>query len=95
MNDEGNVADPALPDGVVTGYFGIPLASSFRREQQCLRATIAVFTSDPSNPLAGYNKQILQVGLPGHALATDIVAVLEGERDASIEGEGPLKGPAL
>ncbi|MFD9484126.1 hypothetical protein ACFWBX_08990 [Streptomyces sp. NPDC059991] len=71
LTDEGDVADPALPDGVVTGYFGIPLNSDFRREQQRLRAAKAVFTSDPSNPLAGLNEQILRQGLPRHALARD------------------------
>ncbi|MFI9825270.1 hypothetical protein ACIHFC_33260 [Streptomyces sp. NPDC052013] len=74
LTDEGDVADPALPDGVATGYIGIPLSSSFRREQQRLRATKAVFTSDPSNPLAGFNEQILRQGLPRHALAKDVVA---------------------
>ncbi|MEU9663690.1 hypothetical protein [Streptomyces chartreusis] len=74
VTDEGDVADPALPDGVATGYFGIPLTSDFRREQQRLRATRAVFTSDPSNPLAGFNDQILRQGLPRHALAKDVAA---------------------
>ncbi|MFE6946655.1 hypothetical protein [Streptomyces chartreusis] len=80
VTDKGDVADPALPDGVVTGYFGIPLNSDFRREQQRLRATKAVFTSDPSNPLAGFNDQILRQGLPRHALAEDVAAKSWEER---------------
>ncbi|MFF8847958.1 hypothetical protein ACF08N_35515 [Streptomyces sp. NPDC015127] len=83
LTDEGDVVDPALPNGVATGYFGIPLSSDFRREQQRHRATKAVFTSDPSNPLAGINEQILCQGLPQHALARGVAAKSgwEGGRD--------------
>ncbi|MEU3512216.1 hypothetical protein ABZ733_30895 [Streptomyces longwoodensis] len=88
LTDEGDVADPALPDAVATGYFGIPLNSDFRREQQRLRATKAVFTSDPSNPLAGYNEQILRQGLPRRALATDVTA--EGTESGRCD-EGPAR----
>ncbi|KUN35726.1 hypothetical protein AQJ30_23850 [Streptomyces longwoodensis] len=88
VTDEGDVADPALPDGVATGYFGIPLNSDFRREQQRVRATKAVFTSDPSNPLAGYNERILQQGLPRGALATDVVADGMGRGRCN---EGPVR----
>ncbi|MFD7972970.1 hypothetical protein [Streptomyces clavifer] len=69
LTDEGLVADPALPDGLAAGYYGVPLSDDFRREQQHLRKTDAVFTSDPSNPLAGYNDLVLRTGLPHHALA--------------------------
>ncbi|SHM52173.1 hypothetical protein [Streptomyces yunnanensis] len=68
LTGEGQVADPSLPDGMAVGYVGIPLSDGFRHEQQLLRATDAVFTSDPSNLLAGVNEQILRTGLPRHAL---------------------------
>ncbi|MFJ4732530.1 hypothetical protein ACIP6V_09605 [Streptomyces sp. NPDC088770] len=69
---EGPVADPSLPDGMATGYFGIPLNDDFQREQQNRRNTTAVFTSGPSNPLAGMNEQILRTGLSPRALAKPI-----------------------
>ncbi|MGW1976515.1 hypothetical protein [Streptomyces sp. NPDC001889] len=78
LTGEGEVADPALPDGMATGYFGIPVSERFRREQQHSRATKAVFTQDPSNPLAGVNKLIFRTGLPRHALATGAVRIRRG-----------------
>ena len=69
LTNDGLVADPALPDGLAAGYFGIPLTDDFRRQQQRQRDTDAVFASDPSNPLAGTNDHILRTGLPRHALA--------------------------
>lgn len=63
VTQDGQVADPALPDGMVTGYVGIPVDSAFRHEQQGKRGTHAVFTSDPLNPLAGLNEDILRNGL--------------------------------
>ncbi|MFJ2397353.1 hypothetical protein ACIOTI_31945 [Streptomyces sp. NPDC087843] len=74
LTQQGQVADPALPDGMATGYLGIALDAGFRREQQRTRATDAVFVSDPSNPLAGVNEQILRSGLPKGALDTGILA---------------------
>ncbi|MET9122271.1 hypothetical protein [Streptomyces sp. NPDC004528] len=68
LTHEGYIADPALPDGTATGYLGVPLDAAFRRGQQRSRGTDAVFVSDPSNPLAGINEQILRSGLPEHAL---------------------------
>ncbi|MFD7961192.1 hypothetical protein ACFV5J_10335 [Streptomyces zaomyceticus] len=64
LTDEGKVADPALPDHTASGYLGIPLTYDFRCEQQRIRQTNAVFVSDPVNPLAGVNEQILKTGLP-------------------------------
>lgn len=63
------LADPSLSDGLALGYVGIPLSHDFRHEQQLQRATDAVFTSDPSNPLASLNEHFLRAGLPQHALA--------------------------
>ncbi|MFD9398226.1 hypothetical protein ACFWA4_05330 [Streptomyces sp. NPDC060011] len=63
LTQEGRVADPALPDGMATGYVGIPVSCAFRREQQGIRGTHAVFTSDPINPLAGVNEEVLRSGL--------------------------------
>lgn len=68
LTDGGVVADPALPDGLVTGYFGIPLSHEFRRAQQSIRGTDAVFVSDPKNPLAGINCELLISGLPSLAV---------------------------
>ncbi|MFE2038442.1 hypothetical protein ACFXBB_35500 [Streptomyces scopuliridis] len=42
---------------------------TFRREQQALRGTDAVFASDPKNPLAGINEAVLSTGLLAHAIA--------------------------
>ncbi|MBM9624438.1 hypothetical protein [Streptomyces zhihengii] len=69
LTADGLVADPALPDGTATGYFGIALSDAYRREQQSNRGTNAVFASDPANPLAGINEQALREGLPPSALA--------------------------
>ncbi|WP_413754763.1 hypothetical protein [Streptomyces sp. MMBL 11-3] len=63
------VADPSLPDGTAIGYIGIPITHAFRREQQARRGTDAVFVSDPKNPLAGINEDVLRAGLPPHALS--------------------------
>ncbi|MFD4605968.1 hypothetical protein ACFWPQ_49190 [Streptomyces sp. NPDC058464] len=71
LTDDG-VADPSLPDGTATGYVGIPLTHTFRREQQALRGTDAVFVSDPKNVLAGINQDLLRSGLPPHALASHL-----------------------
>ncbi|MFD5015349.1 hypothetical protein [Streptomyces chartreusis] len=68
LND-GDVADPSLPDGIATGYIGIPLSHTFRRQQQAIRGTDAVFVSDPRNPLTGINTDVLRTGLPTHAVA--------------------------
>ncbi|MET7944192.1 hypothetical protein [Streptomyces sp. NPDC005302] len=68
LTDQG-VADPCLPDGTAVGYVGIPLTDSFRRQQQALRATHAVFVADPVNPLAGINEDVLRAGLPSQAVA--------------------------
>ncbi|WP_146051047.1 hypothetical protein [Streptomyces noursei] len=75
LTGDGRVADPSLPDGMAEGYLGIPLSGKFCREQRGLRATDAVFASDPSNPLTGINDYILRVGLPQHAV-TDTAAVV-------------------
>ncbi|MEU6299271.1 hypothetical protein [Streptomyces erythrochromogenes] len=68
LTGEGHVADPALPDGMAHGYLGIPLTAAFRHAQQHHRGTDAVFTSDPSNPAAGVNREILRTGLPHDAI---------------------------
>ncbi|MDR6980943.1 hypothetical protein J2X68_007685 [Streptomyces sp. 3330] len=69
LTADGKVADPSLPDGTATGYFGIPLQDVFRREQQTLRGTDSVFVSDPINPLASVNEAVLRAGLLPHAVA--------------------------
>ncbi|MGW2657026.1 hypothetical protein ACWC1D_25640 [Streptomyces sp. NPDC001478] len=85
LTDEGKVADPALPDGLASGYLGIPITGKFRCEQQRSRNTKAVFVSDPINPLAGVNEKIFLTGLPPWALATGVTTDgVEGKRN----GEG-------
>ncbi|MER7805378.1 hypothetical protein ABTX71_34300 [Streptomyces parvulus] len=69
LTADGLVADPSLPDGVATGYLGVPLTRAFRRQQQAARGTSAVLVSDPVNPFAGNNDRVLRTGLPEHALA--------------------------
>lgn len=71
LNDEGG-ADPSLPDRTAIGYIGIPVSHTFRRQQQAIRGTDAVFVSDPKQPLAGINENVLRSGLPAHAVARHV-----------------------
>jgi hypothetical protein len=69
LTDEGKVADPALPDGWATAYFGVPLSDRFCREQRALRGTDAVLTFDTLKPWVGANTAILRDGLPPYAMS--------------------------
>ncbi|WP_063129918.1 hypothetical protein [Nocardia fusca] len=68
LTEDGHVADPALEDGQAEGYFGVPVTDDFRRQQRMLRGTDALFTADPTNPIAGYATHILRHGIPPTAL---------------------------
>ncbi|MER7671258.1 hypothetical protein ABTY61_22715 [Kitasatospora sp. NPDC096128] len=70
VGGDGRAVDPALPDGMVQGYLGVPLNGAFRREQQRLRGTDAVFVSDPRNLFGGVNEVVLRAGLPEGAVAS-------------------------
>jgi hypothetical protein len=69
LTDEGKVADPALPDGWATAYFGVPLSDHFCQEQRALRGTDAVLTFDPVKFWEGANTTILRQGLPSYAVS--------------------------
>ncbi|MGW0673548.1 hypothetical protein [Streptomyces sp. NPDC002746] len=68
LTHEGRVADPALPDGWATAYFGVPLSDRFCREQWALRGADSVLTFDPAEPWEGANTAILRQGLPSYAV---------------------------
>lgn len=68
LTQDGRVADPALEDGLATGYVGISVADDFRHRQRALRGTDALFTADPTNVLAGYATNIFRHGIPSEAL---------------------------
>ncbi|GGN46657.1 hypothetical protein [Streptomyces fuscichromogenes] len=68
LTPDGRVADPAIPDGWVLAYRGLPLTASFLRAQG--RGDAAVITL-PRDMLVGPNAAVLRDGLPSDALATD------------------------
>ncbi|MFD3970212.1 DUF6283 family protein [Streptomyces cyaneofuscatus] len=68
LTGEGQVADPALPDGHAALYWGLPLAETFRAEHRRTRGDDAVLTygTDPSR--AQLN-EVLRAELPATALS--------------------------
>ncbi|MEU3290469.1 hypothetical protein [Streptomyces longwoodensis] len=66
LTPDGRVADPAIPDGWVLAYCGLPLTDTFIRAQD--RGESPVITI-PRDPYVGPNTAILRDGLPPDALA--------------------------
>lgn len=72
LTEQGLVADPALPNGMATGYLVVPYTRDFCDAQRRARGTNAVIAEDPVNPLAGANTAVLWEGLPPGAVAFPI-----------------------
>ncbi|MFD5516363.1 hypothetical protein [Streptomyces sp. NPDC127066] len=68
------MADPAIPDGWVLAYRGLPLTDTFRRAQG--RGSYAVITFG-RDLFPGPNTAVLRDGLPSAALATGTPAATE------------------
>ncbi|MFD3970354.1 hypothetical protein [Streptomyces cyaneofuscatus] len=64
------MADPALPDGFATLYWGLPLAEKFRTEHRQVRGDDAVLTYG-RDPLRTQLNEVLRTELPSSALAPD------------------------
>ncbi|MEW1629666.1 hypothetical protein AB0387_20050 [Streptomyces sp. NPDC089173] len=68
LTDEGQVADPALPDGHAALYWGLPLAETFRAEHRRTRGDDAVLTYG-TDPFRAQFNEVLRAELPATALA--------------------------
>ncbi|MEV0504377.1 hypothetical protein AB0I84_43255, partial [Streptomyces spectabilis] len=68
LTPTGQAADPAIPDGHVRVYAGLPLTDTFRRAQQ--RGADAVLTFGHDWRLQP-NTAVLRDGLPSNALAPE------------------------
>ncbi|MFE9252881.1 hypothetical protein [Streptomyces sp. NPDC007088] len=68
LTADGQVADPALPDGYATLYWGLPLADDFRAEHRRVRGDDAVLTYG-HDPIRSQLNEVLATGLPSTALA--------------------------
>lgn len=68
LTDEGQVADPALPDGHAALYWGLPLAETFRAEHRRTRGDDAVLTYG-TDPFRAQLNEVLRAELPTTALA--------------------------
>jgi hypothetical protein len=67
LTNDGRVADPALPDGYATLYWGLPLAEAFRAEHRQARGDDAVLTYG-TNPFRAQLNKVLRTELPATAL---------------------------
>ncbi len=70
LDDQGRVADPALPDGYATIYWGLPLTTAFRQGEG--RGHNAVLTIGP-DVFQGPGR-VLREGLPPGSLVADQAA---------------------
>ncbi|MFD8609583.1 hypothetical protein [Streptomyces sp. NPDC059631] len=68
LTGEGQVADPALPDGYAALYWGLPLAETFRAEHRQARGDDAVLTFG-ADPFRTQLNEVLRTELPATALA--------------------------
>ncbi|MFJ4624559.1 hypothetical protein [Streptomyces sp. NPDC088812] len=84
---EGRAADPAVPDGRVLAYRGLPLTDAFRRAQGRGGHAVITFGRDL---LTGPNLDVLRGGLPPDALAagTPDTAEASGRRPRTAHEEG-------
>ncbi|MFF2228927.1 hypothetical protein ACFVV7_37040 [Streptomyces globisporus] len=71
LTTDGQVADPALPDGYAALYWGLPLAEDFRAEHRQVRGDDAVLTYG-RDPLRTQLNEVLAAELPSSALATAV-----------------------
>ncbi|MFD4576748.1 hypothetical protein ACFWNK_30830 [Streptomyces sp. NPDC058417] len=67
LTDDGRVADPALPDGYATLYWGLPLAEAFRAEHRQARGNDAILAYG-TNPFRAQLNEVLRTELPATAL---------------------------
>lgn len=68
LTPAGQVADPALPNGLATHYFGVPYTDAFRREQTDRRGDALITFGH--KPFLGVNSRVLRDGLPPGATLT-------------------------
>jgi hypothetical protein len=65
LTPEGEVADPALPDGIAAAYLGVPYTDAFRRSFPERHGDALVTFA--RNLLLGCNLTVLREGLPADA----------------------------
>ncbi|MFK0154170.1 hypothetical protein ACIQVK_19115 [Streptomyces sp. NPDC090493] len=68
LTDDGQVADPALPDGYAALYWGLPLTEEFRAAHRRVRGDDAVLTYG-IHPFRAQLNEVLRTALPSTALA--------------------------
>ncbi|WDN55950.1 hypothetical protein [Streptomyces clavuligerus] len=68
LNNNGQVADPAPPDGRAALYWGLPLDKAFRAEHRRTRGDHAILTHG-TNPIRAPLNEALRTQLPPTALA--------------------------